>query len=141
MDPFLHQGSFMLRVLIIDDDPIFGQRAVRCFEKAGIRARFHEGPFGSLHAIRETGCDTVLVDVDMPRIDGGLLVKMIRDAYGLGQTRIVLVGDKPDAELAELSISVGAHGFVSKQAGDAELVGRVSALAGRKASRMTPALG
>jgi two-component system OmpR family response regulator len=132
----------MPRVLIIDDDPTFGQRAVRCLEKVGIRARFHEGPFGSLHAIRETGCDIVIVDVDMPRLDGGLLVKMIRDAYGLGQTRIVLVGDKSDVELADLAISVGAHGYVSKSVSDAELAGRVAGLAERRPSRRpTPAIG
>lgn len=132
----------MARVLIIDDDPTFGQRAVRCLEKAGMRARFHEGPFGSLHAVRETGCDIVLVDVDMPRLDGGLLVKMIRDAYGLGQTRIMLVGDRSDMELADLAISVGAHGYASKSVSDAELIGRVVELSGRRASRRpTPAIG
>jgi PleD family two-component response regulator len=130
----------MLRVLIIDDDPTFGQRAVRCLERSGLSARFHKGPFGSLHAIREMGCDIVLVDVDMPRLDGGLLVKMVRDAYGLGQTRIVLVGDKLDAELKTLATSVGAHGYVSKQASDTELADRVCELAGRRASRPLNAL-
>jgi len=125
----------MACVLIIDDDPTFGQRAVRCLERSGLTARFHRGPFGSLHAIRETGCDVVLVDIDMPRLDGGLLVKMVRDAYGLGQTRIVLVGDKPDQELMQLAATVGAHGFVSKQAPDAELAERVHALAGRRTTR------
>jgi len=131
----------MSRVLIIDDDPTFGHRALRCLEQAGVQARFHKGPFGSLHAIRETGCDTVLVDVDMPRLDGGLLVKMIRDAYGLGQTRIMLVGDKPDAELAELALSVGAHGYVSKSVTDEELGARVAALVSRRSQRPNYALG
>ncbi|MDC0746559.1 response regulator [Polyangium mundeleinium] len=132
----------MARVLIIDDDPTFGQRAVRCLEKAGMRARFHEGPFGSLHAVRETGCEIVLVDVDMPRLDGGLLVKMIRDAFGLGQTRIMLVGDRSDPELADLAVSVGAHGYASKGLTDAELAGRVAGLAQRRTSRRpTPAMG
>jgi len=99
----------MVRVLIIDDDTTFGYRALRCLDKAGYLARFHKGPFGSLHAIRETGSDVVLMDVDMPRLDGGLLVKMVRDAYGLGSTRIVLVGDKPDAELAERVASVAGR--------------------------------
>jgi DNA-binding NarL/FixJ family response regulator len=131
----------MARVLIIDDDPTFGARATSCLQRAGIDARFHKGPFGSLHAIRETGCDIVLVDVDMPRLDGGLLVKMVRDAYGLGQTRIVLVGDKPVSELGELAASVGAHGFFSKRNDDAELVAKVTELAGRRTFRPATLLG
>lgn len=131
----------MARVLIIDDDPTFGARATSCLERAGIDARFHKGPFGSLHAIRETGCDIVLVDIDMPRLDGGLLVKMVRDAYGLGQTRIILVGDKPDAELSELAASVGAHSYFSKQRTDAELVSRVAELSTRRSFRPATVLG
>jgi DNA-binding response OmpR family regulator len=130
----------MVRVLIIDDDATFGHRAVRGLEKAGYSARYHKGPFGSLHAIRETGSDVVLVDVDMPRLDGGLLVKMVRDAYGLGQTKIMLVGDKPDAELQKLATSVGAHGFVSKQASDAELAERVGAVASKRSTRYASAM-
>lgn len=115
----------MYQVLIIDDDAAFGSRAVRCLEHAGFFARFHQGPFGSLHAIRETACDIVLVDIDMPRLDGGLLVQMVRDAYGLGQTRIMLVGNRSDEHLAELAATVGAHGYVSKRASDADFSFRV----------------
>jgi DNA-binding response OmpR family regulator len=118
----------MYRVLIIDDDATFGGRAVRCLERDGLSARFHQGPFGSLHAIRETASDIVLVDIDMPRLDGGLLVKMVREAYGLGQTRIMLVGNRPDAQLAELASTVGAHAYVSKLATDAEFLHRVRAM-------------
>lgn len=120
----------MYRVLIIDDDSVFGGRAVRCLQHAGFSARFHHGPFGSLHAIRETGSDVVLVDVDMPRLDGGLLVKMVRDTYGLGQTFIVLVGNRPEGQLAELASSVGAHGYVSKRVPDADFVHRIQTMVG-----------
>ena len=119
----------MSRVLIIDDDATFGSRAVRCLERDGFSARFHQGPFGSLHAIRETLSDIVLVDIDMPRLDGGLLVKMVREAYGLGQTRIMLVGNRPEDQLAELASTVGAHGYVSKRAADADFLHRVQAMA------------
>lgn len=118
----------MYRVLIIDDDSLFGGRVVRCLEHAGFSARFHHGPFGSLHAIRETGSDIVLVDIDMPRLDGGLLVKMVRDVYGLGQTCIILVGNRSDVQLAELASSVGAHGYVSKRAADADFVHRIQTM-------------
>jgi DNA-binding NarL/FixJ family response regulator len=119
----------MYRVLIIDNDDTFGGRAVRCLERDGFSARFHHGPFGSLHAIREAACDIVLVDIDMPRLDGGLLVKMVRDAYGLGQTRIMLVGNRSDDQLAELASTVGAHGYVSKLAADTDFVHRIRMLA------------
>jgi CheY-like chemotaxis protein len=129
----------MYRVLIIDDDSAFGGRAVQCLEHGGFSAHFHQGPFGSLHAIRETGSDLVLVDIDMPRLDGGLLVKMVRDTFGLGQTRIMLVGNRPDSQLAELASIVGAHGYVSKRATDPDFVHRIQAIAHGNDQRMEAA--
>lgn len=119
----------MYRVLIIDEDAVFGCRAVRCLERDGFAAQFHHGPFGSLHAIRETRSDIVLVDIDMPRLDGGLLVKMVRVAYGLGQTRVMLVGNRPEAQLAELASTVGADGYLSKLIADPDLIHRVRSMA------------
>jgi len=129
----------MCRVLIIDDDDAFGSRALRCLVQGGFSARFHHGPFGSLHAIRETASDIVIVDVDMPRLDGGLFVKMVRDVYGLGQTSIVVTANRSDDELAELASIVGAHGHISKFAEDRELLHRIRLLVPQRITHLASA--
>jgi chemosensory pili system protein ChpA (sensor histidine kinase/response regulator) len=115
------------RILIIDDDANFGATAVRILESAGYQARFHRGPFGSLQAIRETLCDLVLLDVNMPKLDGPLLVRMIRDAFGMGRVRVVLCSNMDVGPLQRLAKAMGAHGAVPKLSSDHELLDQIKA--------------
>jgi CheY-like chemotaxis protein len=117
----------MPRILIIDDDAAFGASAVRTLESAGFSVRFHRGPFGSLQAIRETHCDVVLLDVNMPKLDGPLLVRMIRDAFGRSGVKVVLCSDMEPGPLERLAKVMGVHGSVAKQLPDHLLIDQVRA--------------
>jgi len=112
----------MPRVLIIDDDTTFGASAVRILSGAGLPARFHRGPFGSLQAIREAAADVVLIDVNMPKLDGPLLVRMIRDAFGLGRVRVMLCSNMEPGPLARLAKAMNVFGSIPKGVTDNELV-------------------
>jgi chemosensory pili system protein ChpA (sensor histidine kinase/response regulator) len=118
----------MSRILIIDDDANFGANAVRVLEGAGFSARFHRGPFGSLQAIRETVCDLVLLDVNMPKLDGPLLVRMIRDAFGLGRVKVLLCSNMEPAPLERLARAMGVHGAVPKSVPQSEIVDHIRAV-------------
>jgi two-component system chemotaxis response regulator CheY len=123
----LSLGAASTRVLVIDDDPSVSAPVLRTLEAGGFHARFHCGPFGSLQAIRSAMCDLVLVDVNMPRLDGPLLVRMIRDAFGLGRIRVVLFSNMETASLERLARIIGAHGAVPKKAEPTEMVARLRA--------------
>jgi CheY-like chemotaxis protein len=120
-------GAATTRVLVIDDDPGVAATVLRTLEAGGFHARFHCGPFGSLQAIRSAMCDVVLLDVNMPRLDGPLLVRMIRDAFGLGRIRVVLYSNMETGSLDRLAKIIGAHGAVPKKAEPTEMVARLRA--------------
>lgn len=117
-----------VRVLVIDDDTMFGMSAARRLEQAGFAVRFHRGPFGCLQAIREMRCDVVVLDVNMPKLDGPLVLRMIRDAAGMGRTRVLLCSNMQSGPLARLAEASGAHGSLSKDAFDTELVPSLRAM-------------
>ncbi len=127
----------MPRILIIDDDASFGASAVRTLEGAGFSARFHRGPFGSLQAIRETLCDVVLLDVNMPKLDGPLLVRMIRDAFGRGGVKVVLCSNMEPGPLERLAKVMGVHGAVPKQMPESLLVDQVRSALPRSAQALS----
>jgi len=96
------------KVLVVDDDEAFGQMTRMRLEKAGYRARFHRGPFGALHALRESAADLVILDVGMPGLDGPQVLRLIRSVPSLEKTRVVLYsGIEPEA-LKSLASAVGA---------------------------------
>ncbi|MDI1448598.1 response regulator [Polyangium sp. 6x1] len=104
------------QILLVDDDPDFGKEAVRRLVAAELDATFHQGPLGTLQAVRASRCELVVIDVNMPKVDGCLLVRMIRDAFGLGRTRVMLCSDMRQDMLAALAKALQVP-FVTKSAG------------------------
>jgi len=100
-------------VLIIDDDDAFGVNASKQLESAGFRARFHRGPFGTLQALQKFSCDVVLLDISMPKLDGSLMARMIRDTFG-HSVKILLCSNMEPAVLTRIARRLDADGSVPK---------------------------
>lgn len=107
-------------ILFIDDDDNDGISTFHRLTKLGFTARFHRGPFGTLAAIRDTQCDLVLLDVNMPGLDGPALVRVIRHTYN--QLPVVLYSNMEQAVLERIVRYVGADGAVVKDATDDKLL-------------------
>lgn len=58
-----------------------------------------------MHAIREASSDLVLLDFGMPGLDGGQLVKLVRETRGLEATKLLLFSAIDPEQLAK----VGKH--------------------------------
>lgn len=118
------------RILVVDDDEQFGLLTRLWLEKAGFRARFHRGPFGALNAIRESGCDLVVLDVAMPGLDGEQLVRLMRTSPGLGRIKVILFSGIDAEELRGLRERLEVAGCVPKVAARSALVEQVAAVLG-----------
>lgn len=118
------------RILIIDDDHHVGKQAAGALLKAGFEARFHHGPYGALDAIRTSRSDLVLLDVNMPKLDGASIVRLIREAFSTVRIRVVLFSSMEIGVLQRIASRIGACGAISKTCGDEELVAMVTELLG-----------
>lgn len=107
----------MARILIVDDDLAFGTSLLGLLSSAGFTAYFHRTPFGTLDAVRRTRCDLVVLDVNMPRLDGGALARMIREFDVEGRVSVMLCSDMESSMLERAARLVGAQGSVAKSAG------------------------
>jgi len=116
----MHKNS----VLIVDDDPAWGAEATRRLEAAGIKATFHHGPFGTLHAIRSHHCNAVLMDVNMPKLDGAVLARLIRN--GLGRVPVLLCTNGEPGFLGVIEKMTGLP-VVSKATTEGEFISQVRA--------------
>lgn len=111
-------------ILFIDDDDTDGIATFHRLTKLGFVARFHRGPFGTLAAIRDTQCDLVLLDVNMPGLDGPALVRVIRHTYA--QLPVVLFSNMEKATLERIGRHIGADSVVPKTADDDALAQKIN---------------
>ena len=110
-----------LRVVIADDDEFFAEL---------IAALLHERPEFDVRGIAKDGeeavqlaawqdADVVLMDIDMPRIDGIVATRLVRQA----RPRLcVLMLSGADPERLEEARDAGAIGYVNKVHAPSDLV-------------------
>ena len=111
----------MTDILIVDDDSTFGQLTLERIETMGYSAVFHQGPFGTMNAVRMARPKLVILDVNMPGLDGPQINSLLRARDGLGTTKVMLMSSIDQRELDTLAKQHGIDAALHKSAGRAEL--------------------
>ena len=98
-------------VLIVDDHPSFRASARMLLECEGyeVVGEAEDGQ-GALDAVRDLQPDVVLLDVQLPDIDGPEVARRLAAANGLSPA-IVLTSSR---DLADLGAMTGVRGFIPK---------------------------
>jgi len=103
----------MADILVVDDDPDVAEALGEIMRSEGHRARVaFDGEDGLREALARMP-DLLLLDVDMPRLDGpGMAYALLVQNTGLEKVPIVLVSGVPD--LREVARRVGTEYFLAK---------------------------
>jgi len=110
-------------VLAVDDNPLNGRLVRLLLEKAGHRVSLVEDGEAAIEAVAAGGIDAVLMDVQMPGIDGLEAARRIRRLDGAAAaTPIIAVTANAGAAEAGACRAAGMIGFVTKPIDRAELL-------------------
>jgi DNA-binding response OmpR family regulator len=104
----------MARIILIDDDRVFARLVEARLQADGHDVYWNEGAFGVLTEVRKGGYQFILVDVQMPGIEGPALVDCLR-SRGVGDSRIILMSSIAEAELRQLAIQYGVDAYFPKR--------------------------
>ena len=115
----------MPSVLVVDDDPHIRQLLVFALEKAGLSAREAEDGEAALSAVAQVRPDLVVLDINMPKLDGLEVCRRIRAA---GDLPILFLSSRDDEIDRILGIELGADDYVVKPFSPREVVARVQAI-------------
>jgi PAS domain S-box-containing protein len=119
--PCVHSAK---KVLIVDDDEVSLQTGERMLQKFGCTVTTAVNGEEALHRLREDEFDLVLMDIQMPVLDGVSASRAIRDSDTMGRNRRVPIvamtayamsGDK------EKFLAAGMDAYVSKPVDMGEL--------------------
>ena len=125
----------MARVLIIEDEMQLARVLQAYLEKAGFEVRTaHRGDTGLELFYREKP-DIVLLDLNLPGMDGLDVARAIRRA---GDTPIIMITARVDEADQLVGLELGADDYVTKPFSPRVLVARVRALLRRAQAAPTP---
>ncbi len=104
------------KVLVIDDSSMARKIAAITLERAGYEVIVEGEANQVAGAISRERPDIVLMDVNMPAIQGNKLAELARDHPAGGDMILLLYSGKSADELETLARDCGADGFVQKNA-------------------------
>ncbi len=102
------------RILIVDDDPLICLVARRTLTAAGFEVVDAGGGQAGITAFEREAPDLILLDVEMPDLDGFEVCKRIRATEAGRYIPILILTGREDVESIEKAYRVGATDFTSK---------------------------
>lgn len=112
-------------VLIVEDEPQIRELTARALADAGYTVTAEANAMPALQIVIDEAPDLVVLDLGLPDMDGGDLLRMIRSISEVPV--IIATARDDDAEIVRL-LDAGADEYVVKPFSSAELVARVRAL-------------
>ncbi|MBU1059903.1 MAG: response regulator transcription factor [Proteobacteria bacterium] len=124
----------MLNVLLIEDDLDLADTVVQYLELEGIRCDHAANGMAGLQLAREGGYQVLLLDLNLPRLDGLSLCQQLRVAGDDTPVLMLTARDRLDDKLA--GFEAGTDDYLVKPFALQELVVRLEALARRRSGQV-----
>lgn len=113
-------------ILVVDDSITTRTLEKNILEAAGYTVKLATDGVEALEVLRQLmddgGCDLLLSDIDMPRLNGFELTSMVRSDPNLKHIPIVLVTSLDSPTDRERGITAGADAYIVKRAFDQQLL-------------------
>jgi DNA-binding response OmpR family regulator len=121
------------RILVVDDDPTTRELLRGMLERAGHGVREAADGRAGLRDLYAAPPDLVILDVEMPELDGWAMLERIRDLSNVPV--LMLTAHRTELERVR-GLKGGADDYVIKPFGHQELAARVQALLRRSINRV-----
>lgn len=116
------------RILVVDDEPNIVLSLEFLMEKQGYEVRSAYDGEQALEAISEAPPDLVLLDINMPKVNGYEVCAAIRADPKLKDVRILILTAKGRDVEREKGLAMGADEYVTKPFSTLEVVEKVHEL-------------
>jgi CheY-like chemotaxis protein len=101
-------------ILIVEDDPLSMRLAVDLFELNGFNTLSCEDGSSALETLKKKIPDIILLDINIPGMNGFEVYKRIREDSRLGHIKVIAFSGSVMKEDEERIMAAGFDGFVPK---------------------------
>jgi two-component system NtrC family sensor kinase len=112
-------------LLVVDDDATTLRLLTRIFEKAGHVVLTAPDATTALRLLHKEQCDLVVLDIEIPEVDGLSLCRLMRAQAAMRQIPIIILSANDDDERKAEAFESGANDYLIKPATHFELLSHV----------------
>ncbi|HYP01499.1 MAG TPA: response regulator [Pyrinomonadaceae bacterium] len=121
------QAAKIFTLLIVDDDERARVSLQGVFESAHHHVKVAADAPTALRMLHREPCDLILLDIELPGVDGLALCRLLRAQEATRRLPIIIISAHDDEERKVGAFAAGADDFIVKPATRRELLSRVGA--------------
>jgi chemosensory pili system protein ChpA (sensor histidine kinase/response regulator) len=121
-----------LKVMVVDDSLTVRKITGRLLEREGYQVLTAKDGVEALEQLSETVPDVMLVDIEMPRMDGFDLTRNVRADPRLKSVPIIVITSRTADKHRAYAQEVGANAFLGKPYQEEQLLGHIASFVGRR---------
>jgi chemosensory pili system protein ChpA (sensor histidine kinase/response regulator) len=120
-----------LSALVVDDSITMRRVTQRLLERRGVRVYTARDGLDAITVLQEHPVDIILLDIEMPRMDGYQFATHVRNDAKLKDLPIIMITSRSGEKHRAKAIEIGVNDYLSKPYQESQLVAAMAALLGR----------
>jgi len=119
-----------LTALVVDDSITMRRVTQRLLERRGAKVFTARDGLDAITVLQEHPVDIILLDIEMPRMDGYQLATHVRNDAKLKHLPIIMITSRSGEKHRAKAIEIGVNDYLSKPYQESQLVAAIEALLG-----------
>jgi chemosensory pili system protein ChpA (sensor histidine kinase/response regulator) len=120
-----------LTALVVDDSITMRRVTQRLLERRGVRVVTARDGLDAIGTLHDHEPDVILLDIEMPRMDGYQFAKHVRNDPKLAGVPIIMITSRSGEKHRARAIEIGVNDYLSKPYQEGQLIRAIEALVGR----------
>jgi chemosensory pili system protein ChpA (sensor histidine kinase/response regulator) len=118
--------------LVVDDSITIRRVTQRLLERRGVKVLTARDGLDAINVLQDQDVDVILLDIEMPRMDGYQFATHVRNDAKLKDLPIIMITSRSGEKHRAKAIEIGVNDYLSKPYQEAQLVGAIEGLIGRR---------
>ncbi|WP_317931435.1 Hpt domain-containing protein [Halioxenophilus sp. WMMB6] len=126
--PEMPEEDKIRTVMIVDDSVTVRKVTTRFLEREGFNVVTAKDGIDALRQLQEVVPDVMLLDIEMPRMDGFEVAKNVRSSSHLRDLPIIMITSRTGSKHRERAYELGVNNYLGKPYQEDELLASINAL-------------
>ncbi|MCC5867964.1 MAG: response regulator [Gammaproteobacteria bacterium] len=132
--PMAPQVDTRLLALVVDDSITVRRVTQRLLERNGMRVMTAKDGMDAITALQDARPDIILLDIEMPRMDGYQFASHVRNDPRVADVPIIMITSRSSEKHRARAIEVGVNDYLSKPYQESQLLNAIAPLVRRDMS-------